>query len=233
MARGNGTTVASSDPATTVTTKATRQTGRHAGPWGASFDGTEADGKTPVRGLTFERRWTRPGVHPYDEITWEYRTAGIANESGKSVFEQKDVEVPDFWSQLATNVVVSKYFRGHLGTPERETSVKQLIDRVVNTITAWAETQHYFATDEDLATFKAELTHLLVHQKMSFNSPVWFNVGIEKQPAMLGVSAIRCPRLDPRRDDPDRSTRAGRRRRPRGLRRQRPDPDRRSEGQRS
>ncbi len=101
---------------------------------------------------------------------------------GKSVFEQKDVEVPDFWSQLATNVVVSKYFRGHLGTPERETSVRQLIDRVVNTITAWAETQHYFATDADLATFKAELTHLIVHQKMAFNSPVWFNVGIEQKP---------------------------------------------------
>ena len=75
-----------------------------------------------VRGLTFERRWTRPGVHPYDEITWEIRTAAIGNESGKLVFEQKDVEVPAFWSQLATNVVVSKYFRGHLGTPERETS---------------------------------------------------------------------------------------------------------------
>ena len=104
-----------------------------------------------VKGLTFERRWTRPGVHPYDEITWEYRTAGIANETGKTVFEQKDVEVPAFWSQLATNVVVSKYFRGHVGTPEREHSVKQLIDRVVNTITAWAETQRYFATDEDLA----------------------------------------------------------------------------------
>ena len=135
-----------------------------------------------VRGLTFERRWTRPGVHPYDEITWEIRTAAIGNESGKLVFEQKDVEVPAFWSQLATNVVVSKYFRGHLGTPERETSVRQLIDRVVQSITAWAETQHYFATDEDLATFSAELTYLLVHQKMSFNSPVWFNVGIEAKP---------------------------------------------------
>ena len=123
-----------------------RSAHRHAGPWGASFDGTEPDGKTRAKGLTFERRWTRPGVHPYDEITWEYRTAGIANETGKTVFEQKDVEVPDFWSQLATNVVVSKYFRGHIGTPERETSVKQLIDRVVNTIAAWAETQHYFAT---------------------------------------------------------------------------------------
>src|SRR5918994_4452236 len=146
------------------------------GPWGASFDGQG------VKGLTFERRWTRPGVHPYDEIKWEMRNASIGNESGKLVFEQKDVEVPNFWSQLATNVVVSKYFRGHLGTPERETSVKQLIDRVVNTIAAWAETQRYFATDADLQTFKAELTHLIVHQKMAFNSPVWFNVGIEAQP---------------------------------------------------
>ena len=87
-----------------------------------------------TRGLTFERRWTRPGVHPYDEIAWEIRTAAIGNESGKLVFEQKDVEVPASWSQLATNVVVSKYFRGHLNTPERETSVRQLIDRVVLSI---------------------------------------------------------------------------------------------------
>ena len=146
------------------------------GPYGASFIGEG------TRGLTFERRWTRPGVHPYDEITWEYRTAGISSESGKMVFEQKDVEVPASWSQLATNVVVSKYFRGHVGTPEREHSVRQLIDRVVNTIAAWAETQRYFATDEDLAAFQAELTHLLVHQKVAFNSPVWFNVGIEQKP---------------------------------------------------
>ncbi|MEI7744990.1 MAG: vitamin B12-dependent ribonucleotide reductase [Chloroflexota bacterium] len=146
------------------------------GTYGASFTGEG------TRGLTFERRWTRPGVHPYDEISWEYRTAGISSETGKTVFEQKDVEVPTFWSQLATNVVVSKYFRGHVGTPEREHSVRQLIDRVVNTIAAWAETQRYFATDEDLAAFQAELTHLLVHQKMSFNSPVWFNVGIEARP---------------------------------------------------
>jgi ribonucleoside-diphosphate reductase alpha chain len=135
-----------------------------------------------VKGLHFPRRWTTPGVHPYDQIDWEIRTAGIGNEKGVSVFEQKDVEVPAFWSQLATNVVVSKYFRGHLGTPERETSVRQLIDRVVNTITGWAEGQHYFATAEDLNAFGAELTHLLVHQKMSFNSPVWFNVGVEKEP---------------------------------------------------
>ena len=184
MARANGSTVGVMDTTSSAPTKtkSTAPKGRHAGPWGASFDGTLADGKTRAKGLTFERRWTTPGIHPYDEINWEMRTAGISSETGKSVFEQKDVEVPDFWSQLATNVVVSKYFRGHLGTPERETSVKQLIDRVVDTIAAWAETQHYFATGEDLATFKAELTHLLVHQKMAFNSPVWFNVGIEKQP---------------------------------------------------
>ncbi|MEA2538422.1 MAG: ribonucleoside-diphosphate reductase alpha chain, partial [Chloroflexota bacterium] len=157
------------------------KTGRHFGPYGVSFNGQNPDG-SPARGLTFERRWTRPGVHPYDEIRWETRTAAIGNESGKLVFEQKDVEVPEFWSQLATNVVVSKYFRGHLNTEERETSVRQLIDRVVNTIAAWAETQHYFATDDDLRAFQAELTHLLVHQKMSFNSPVWFNVGIEAKP---------------------------------------------------
>ena len=135
-----------------------------------------------VKGLHFPRRWTRPGVHPYDEIEWEIRTASIGNEKGVSVFEQKGVEVPAFWSQLATNVVVSKYFRGHLNTPERETSVRQLIDRVVNTIAGWAETQHYFATDEDLRAFQAELTHLLVHQKLAFNSPVWFNVGVEAHP---------------------------------------------------
>src|SRR4029078_12147161 len=175
MARANGT------PVMDQVAKPAKPNRRQAGPWGASFDGTDPNGK-PTKGLTFERRWTTPGIHPYDEITWERRDASIGNESGKSVLEQKEVEVPNFWSQLATNVVVSKYFRGHLNTPERETSVKQLIDRVVNNITAWAITQHYFATDQDLDTFKAELTHLLVHQKMSFNSPVWFNVGIEARP---------------------------------------------------
>ncbi len=154
---------------------------RNRGAYGVSFDGLQDSGQI-VPGLTFDRRWTTPGVHPYDEITWDIRTASIGNESGKTVFEQKDVEVPSFWTQLATNVVVSKYFRGHIGTPERETSVRQLIDRVVNTIAMWAETQHYFASDADLATFQAELTHLLVHQKMAFNSPVWFNVGVKERP---------------------------------------------------
>jgi ribonucleoside-diphosphate reductase alpha chain len=162
---------------TRSTAKGSRRFARPtAGAYGASFDGKG------VRGLTWERRWTRPGIHPYDEVEWELRTAGISNESGKSVFEQKDVEVPVSWSQLATNVVVSKYFRGHLGTPERERSVKQLIDRVVNTIASWAESQRYFATTEDLAAFKAELTYLILHQRMSFNSPVWFNVGVETRP---------------------------------------------------
>src|SRR4051794_20670876 len=162
-------------------TKATDNVEYLGGPWGASFIGKDPDGKA-VKGLTWARKHTRPDIHPYDELEWEYRTAAISSETGKTVFEQKDVEVPKTWSQLATNVVVSKYFRGHVGTPERESSVKQLIDRVVNSIAAWAETQHYFATDEDLRAFKAELTHLLVHQKMAFNSPVWFNVGIEPRP---------------------------------------------------
>src|SRR6187397_1235874 len=102
-----------------------------------------------TKGLTFERRWTTAGVHPYDEITWELRSAEIKNETGKTVFEQTDVEVPNFWSQLATNVVVSKYFRGHLNTPERETSVRQLIDRVVRTITQWGREGGYFASEAD------------------------------------------------------------------------------------
>jgi ribonucleoside-diphosphate reductase alpha chain len=171
-----GAASSSGSGATPATAKGTRT-----GPWGASFDGTNADGsKAP--GLSWERRHTTAGVHPYDEIEWELRTAAISSETGKTVFEQKDVEVPKAWSQLATNVVVSKYFRGHVGTPERERSVKQLIDRVVNSIAAWADTQRYFATDDDLRAFQAELTHLLVHQKMAFNSPVWFNVGIEPRP---------------------------------------------------
>jgi ribonucleoside-diphosphate reductase alpha chain len=181
--KGLGARAKSASPAKTARSatgaKATkRQLG---GPWGASFEGKNPDG-TKVKGLSWDRKFTQKGVHPYDEIEWELRTAAISSETGKTVFEQKDVEVPKAWSQLATNVVVSKYFRGHVGTPERESSVKQLIDRVVDSIAAWAETQHYFATDEDLRAFQAELTHLLVHQKMAFNSPVWFNVGIEPKP---------------------------------------------------
>jgi ribonucleoside-diphosphate reductase alpha chain len=148
---------------------------------GSSSIVDETKGRTSP-GLTFRRRWTTPGVNPYDEVTWAIRTASIGNESGKVVFEQTDVEVPEAWSQLATNVVVSKYFRGHLGTTGREHSVRQLISRVVDTICGWAAAGKYFATDDDLETFRAELTHLILHQKMAFNSPVWFNVGVEDHP---------------------------------------------------
>jgi ribonucleoside-diphosphate reductase alpha chain len=134
------------------------------------------------RGLTLKRYFTRPGVHPYSEVEWEKRSAVISGEKGETVFEQHDVEIPKPWSQLATNVVVSKYFRGQLGTPQREQSVKQLIGRVVATITNWGRKDGYFTTEEDAGIFAEELTHLLIHQKLAFNSPVWFNVGVEPHP---------------------------------------------------
>jgi ribonucleoside-diphosphate reductase alpha chain len=129
-------------------------------------------------GIHVERKFTHEGVHPFDEVTWELRTAAIGNEKGETVFEQKDCEIPTFWSQMATNVVVSKYFRGKLGTPRRETSVKQMISRVADTIAKWGREGGYFATETDAQAFQDELTHLLLHQKMSFNSPVWFNIGV-------------------------------------------------------
>jgi len=130
------------------------------------------------QGLRIERRFTREGVHPFDEVTWEKRTASIANEKGETVFEQTDCDVPASWSQMATNVVVSKYFRGPLGTPRRETSVKQVISRVADTIAGWGRAGGYFASEADAQAFQDELTHLILHQKMSFNSPVWFNIGV-------------------------------------------------------
>ncbi|HJT17170.1 MAG TPA: vitamin B12-dependent ribonucleotide reductase [Thermoanaerobaculia bacterium] len=133
-------------------------------------------------GIAVERFFTKPGIDVFDTCEWELRTAVITNERGEVVFEQKDVEMPKFWSQMATNVVVSKYFRGHIGTPDRETSVRQLIGRVVRTMTQWGREGGYFATPEDGDTFRDELTHILVYQMASFNSPVWFNVGIEPRP---------------------------------------------------
>jgi len=130
-------------------------------------------------GLTISRHFTTPDVDPFDTVEWEIRSATIANEKGENVFEQNDVEIPKSWSQLATNVVVSKYFRGHLGTPEREHSVRQLIGRVVGRIREWGEEGGYFATAEDASAYADELTYLLLHQKMAFNSPVWFNLGVE------------------------------------------------------
>ncbi|HEU4395931.1 MAG TPA: adenosylcobalamin-dependent ribonucleoside-diphosphate reductase, partial [Planctomycetota bacterium] len=132
--------------------------------------------------IRYTRTFAREGVHPFDELRWEKRTAAISSESGKVIFEQKDVEVPAAWSQLATNVVVSKYFRGAVGQPQREHSVRQLVGRVVDTITGWGRDQGYFASEDDLRAFSDDLCHLLVNQYLAFNSPVWFNVGIEKKP---------------------------------------------------
>ena len=147
--------------------------------------------RDPSARLPIERFFTRPDVHPYDEVEWDVRSASIVGEDGSLIFEQKDVEVPAFWSQTATNVVVSKYFRGPLGGRvvhhekgeiRRETSVRQLIDRVVGTLKNWGLGDGYFADEEEAHVFADELTHLLLYQKVSFNSPVWFNVGVEERP---------------------------------------------------
>ncbi len=134
------------------------------------------------KGVAVPRFFSTRGVDPAEEMAWELRTASITGEGGKVIFEQRDVEVPKHWSALATNVVASKYFRGALGSAERERSVRQLVGRVVRTIGAWGRKDAYFAAEEDAATFEAELGHLLYRQRMSFNSPVWFNVGVEEHP---------------------------------------------------
>ena len=141
-------------------------------------------------GLKVPRRFTEAGSDPFQSVEWELRTANISNEKGETVFEQVDVEIPASWSQLATNVVVSKYFRGHLGQPGRERSVKELIGRVVGRITEWGIEGEYFASPEDAQTFSDELTYLLVNQKMSFNSPVWFNLGVEDTPQQASACFI-------------------------------------------
>ena len=134
------------------------------------------------KGLVFGRHFTAGKKSPFDAVEWEKRTALIGNEKGVTIFRQEDVEVPKSWSQTATNIVTSKYFHGKPGTPEREGSVRQLIGRVVNTIVRWGEEGGYFANGESRDAFRDELTHLLVEQKMSFNSPVWFNVGVQPKP---------------------------------------------------
>ena len=132
--------------------------------------------------LHFSRVFTKPGVHPFDQIKWEKRKASISNEKGEVIFEHPDVEVPVSWSMMATNVVVSKYFRRSSDGTGRETSVRQLVGRVVETISRWGREGGYFANAEEADTFEAELCHLLVEQKAAFNSPVWFNCGIEPKP---------------------------------------------------
>ena len=133
-------------------------------------------------GLEFARRFTDGKVNPFDAVEWERRTAMIGNDKGQVIFRQEDVEVPKSWSQTATNIVTSKYFHGKLNTPERETSVRQLISRVADTIVRWGVEGGYFASAEAKHAFHDELTHLLVEQKMAFNSPVWFNVGVQAKP---------------------------------------------------
>lgn len=133
-------------------------------------------------GLTIQRLYTTPGAHPYNLLEWERRDASITNEKGHVVFEQKNVDVPKTYSQTATNIIVSKYFRGRLGTPERETSMRQVVDRIAQTITAWGRYGGYFATEEDANAYEMELTSILVNQRAAFNSPVWFNVGVNPHP---------------------------------------------------
>src|SRR6476469_9053669 len=130
------------------------------------------------KGVKVERIFTTPGVHPYDEVTWEHRDVVQQNwKTGETIFEQRDVEFPDFWSVNASTIVTTKYFRGAVGTDKRETGLKQLIDRVVLTYVKAGEDHDYFATPADAEVFENELTWLLVNQYFSFNSPVWFNVG--------------------------------------------------------
>src|SRR5690349_22221345 len=140
------------------------------------------------KGVSFPKYFTNrleAGKTPYDEIVWELRNATIANDKGAIIFEQNDIEVPADWSQTATNIVVSKYFYGKMGSPERESSVRQLVHRVVDTIADWGKADRYFKTDEDAENFRNELTHLMLTQKACFNSPVWFNVGV-KEPRGYG-----------------------------------------------
>ncbi|MGW3077041.1 MULTISPECIES: vitamin B12-dependent ribonucleotide reductase [unclassified Kitasatospora] len=146
--------------------------------------------KAPKGGLRMERIYTTPGVHPYDEVRWERRDVVMTNwRDGSINFEQRGVEFPDFWSVNAVNIVTSKYFRGAVGTPQREWSLKQIIDRVVLTYRAAGEKHGYFASKDDAEIFEHELTHALLHQVFSFNSPVWFNVGT-KQPQQVSACFI-------------------------------------------
>ncbi len=137
--------------------------------------------KNGLEGLAIERRFSSPGTHPFDEIEWEIRDA-VIGDPAKPAFEQRGVEFPKSWSQNATNIVAQKYFRGQMGSAERENSVKQMIGRVAGTISGWGREGGYFASDEDAEAFEAELTSILLNQKAAFNSPVWFNVGFEERP---------------------------------------------------
>ncbi len=137
--------------------------------------------QTDLQGLSIERRFSSPGTHPFDEVEWETRDAVIGDPESPA-FAQRGVEFPKSWSQNATNIVAQKYFRGQLGSEQRERSVKQMIGRVAGTISEWGRDGGYFASDADTEAFEAELTSILLNQKAAFNSPVWFNVGFEERP---------------------------------------------------
>src|SRR5512144_2921720 len=142
-------------------------------------------------GIGIRRFFTTEGTHPYDEVAWQRRDARISNyRDGSVAFEQLDVEFPVDWSLNATNIVAQKYFRGTLGTPERESSLRQVIDRVVDTITTWGREGGYFADEEEAAAFEAELKYILVTQRAAFNSPVWFNIGVKGVPQQASACFI-------------------------------------------
>ncbi|MGZ4717763.1 MAG: ribonucleoside-diphosphate reductase, partial [Acidimicrobiales bacterium] len=142
-------------------------------------------------GIGIRRFFTTEGTHPFDEVTWERRDARISNyRDGSVAFEQLDVEFPVDWSLNATNIVAQKYFRGTLGLPERESSLRQVINRVVDTITDWGTKGGYFVDDREAATFSDELKHLIVTQKAAFNSPVWFNIGVKGVPQQASACFI-------------------------------------------
>jgi ribonucleoside-diphosphate reductase alpha chain len=142
---------------------------------------TTTEETTSATGLSIERLFSTAETHPFDAVEWETRDARIGH-GDRIAFEQTDVEFPKSWSQNATNIVAQKYFRGQIGNPARERSVKQMISRVAGTIAGWGQTRGYFASDEDARAFEDELTHILLHQMAAFNSPVWFNVGFEESP---------------------------------------------------
>src|SRR5215475_13301153 len=148
-------------------------------------------GKATQQGIGIRRYFTRPEVHPYDTVAWERRDARIPNyKDGGNAFFQPEVEFPTTWSLNATNIVAQKYFRGTLGTPEREWSLRQVIDRVADTITRWGTEGGYFVDDAEAEAFNAELKYLLITQKAAFNSPVWFNIGVPGVPQQASACFI-------------------------------------------
>ena len=185
--------------------------------------------------IGIRRHFTTPGVHPYDEVRWERRDARITNyRDGSVAFEQLGVEVPEGWSVNATNILAQKYFRGTLGTAEREWSLKQVADRVADTLTAWGIKDGYFVDDEEAQVFNHELKYLIIHQQAAFNSPVWFNIGVAGVPQQgSACQPYHVVGEHPRGTGADRAAGGGGRRRLQGARRPRDHQHRRRQAQRT